>query len=125
MIRLDRDPGEAPGACYFGGFVGSLFGGGSSSSTTTASQSTNVNVEVNPQIDVAVDTGPVAEAVSGAVRDVAVAGQATAQQLAASLAQQNATVATGFERIGETIGENFKLAIGAALAVFVAWRMVR
>ena len=122
MIRTDRQPDAAPGACYFlGGFVGSLFGGGSSTDVSqTSTQATNVTVEVNPQIGVAVDTGPVAEAVSEAVREVGAAGRATADTLAASITAQNATVAKGLV----ALGENAKQIVGVALAAFVAWRII-
>lgn len=114
MIRLDHIPGEDPRACYFlsavTGFLG-LGGGSSSSASVSNSSSTTVDVQVNPQIDVAVDLAPVAEL--GA--DIASAGAAQADALQGALAGQGTAIRDGFVTLTEGLG-----GVGRALVVVLA-----
>ncbi len=101
-----------------GGFLGGLFGGGSTS--VTSSTSVAVDVVVSPQIgvDVDVDTGPIAEAISdlgeeqAALFVTALGGQSRA------LAQQAAAI-QGFGDDVEAGARTLALGVLTAVAAFL------
>ena len=100
---------------FFSGIVGSLFGG-RQETVVQATQQSNVTVEVNPEIAVAVDLAPVAQVAEAIQEGNVVQGQALTQALGA----QATAFSQGFGSLAAEVGEAGKaLALVALLGVGV------
>jgi hypothetical protein len=119
-----RDPVPARGCFFLGGLVGGLFGGGGSQSTTV-DQNTTVNVNVEPQIGIAVDTTPIADVIaeSGEATVAAIeAGQADVATVVAAGQQQTQALAGAVLGAFEGLGKTVLLIAAAGGAAFLIMR---
>jgi len=116
MIRaVDFTP---PGTCtLFGGLfdaVGSLFGGGDSQSSVQT-QGTTVNVDVTPQIGIAIDTAPVSEAIKASTAAFIEADAKAKAAQAGALGEAVKSVVGGLSESVKTIGLTLFAALGLYL----------